>query len=256
MGLIDVNNLKAFYNRIKNVFVMRTRLDTTGSSTSKTQAVAANVVNTFLNIDMVNMVYPVGSIYMSVNNTNPSTFLGGTWVAWGQGRVPVGVSTTDANYIASEKTGGSIAYSADHSHTVKPHTHSVDAHNHTMNSHTHSVNAHSHSGASYVAGVGAVNNAPDTLAMMYQAPTYTSTANTYSFGHSNCYWAGSVNNWNHGTKVYGTTGTKELTTNGTTATSQSTKMTTNEASPATSTSTITMSMVQPYITCYMWKRTA
>ena len=29
--------------------------------------------------DLVNLVYPVGSIYMSANNISPSTFLGGTW---------------------------------------------------------------------------------------------------------------------------------------------------------------------------------
>lgn len=29
--------------------------------------------------DLFNMVYPVGSIYMSVNNTSPQTFFGGTW---------------------------------------------------------------------------------------------------------------------------------------------------------------------------------
>lgn len=55
---------------------------------------------------VVGLIYPVGSIYMSVNNTNPSTFFGGTWVAWGSGRVPVGVNTGDSNFNTVEKTGG------------------------------------------------------------------------------------------------------------------------------------------------------
>ena len=52
----------------------------------------------------INNFYPVGSIYMSARNINPSTFLGGTWVAWGQGRVPVGMG---GSYTVAEGTGGS-----------------------------------------------------------------------------------------------------------------------------------------------------
>lgn len=52
------------------------------------------------------LVYPVGSIYMSVNNTNPSSVFGGTWVAWGSGRVPVGVNANDTSFNSVEKTGG------------------------------------------------------------------------------------------------------------------------------------------------------
>lgn len=52
--------------------------------------------------------WPVGSIYMSIRNTNPGTLFGGTWVAWGQGRVPIGVGSNGAsNYGAPEGTGGS-----------------------------------------------------------------------------------------------------------------------------------------------------
>jgi hypothetical protein len=38
--------------------------------------------------------YPIGSIYMATVATNPATLLGfGTWTAWGAGRVPVGAGT-------------------------------------------------------------------------------------------------------------------------------------------------------------------
>jgi microcystin-dependent protein len=50
--------------------------------------------------------YPVGSIYMSVKSANPGTIFGGTWVAWGSGRVPVGVDTTQSEFNKSEATGG------------------------------------------------------------------------------------------------------------------------------------------------------
>lgn len=30
-------------------------------------------------VSLIDMIYPIGSIYMSVNNVNPSTLFGGTW---------------------------------------------------------------------------------------------------------------------------------------------------------------------------------
>ena len=57
--------------------------------------------------ELFNLIYPVGSIYMSVNSQNPSKIFGGTWVAWGSGRVPIGINTGDSSFNTVEKTGGS-----------------------------------------------------------------------------------------------------------------------------------------------------
>lgn len=57
-----------------------------------------------------NLMYPVGSIYMSTSSTNPSSLFGGTWVAWGAGRVPVGIKTSDSNFNSVEKTGGEATH--------------------------------------------------------------------------------------------------------------------------------------------------
>lgn len=66
-------------------------------------------------------VYPVGSIYINAGaTTNPGTLLGfGTWVAFGAGRVMVGLNGTDALFDTLEETGGSKnAIVVDHSHTA------------------------------------------------------------------------------------------------------------------------------------------
>ena len=59
-----------------------------------------------LKTTMKNEMFPVGTIVKTVRNVNPSTYLGGTWVAWGTGRVPVGVDTSQTEFNAVEKTGG------------------------------------------------------------------------------------------------------------------------------------------------------
>lgn len=75
--------------------------------------------------ELLNLIYPVGSIFMSTIKTNPSTYLGGTWELWGKGRVPVGVDEAQTEFASAEKTGGE-----------KTHTLSVNempAHRHYLN---------------------------------------------------------------------------------------------------------------------------
>ena len=74
--------------------------------------VVSNVVNDALNI------FPVGSLFFSTTPTNPSAWMGGTWEAWGTGRVPVGVDTSQTEFNTVEKTGGS-KYLQEHSHNIK-----------------------------------------------------------------------------------------------------------------------------------------
>ena len=45
---------------------------------------------------LINLIYPVGSIYVSTNSTSPETLFGGTWVAI-PGRFLIGVGAVDEN---------------------------------------------------------------------------------------------------------------------------------------------------------------
>jgi hypothetical protein len=76
-------------------------------------------------------LYPVGSIYINAGvSTNPATLFGfGTWVAFGAGRVMVGLNGADSLFDTLEETGGSkdaIVVSHTHTATVNDpgHTHS------------------------------------------------------------------------------------------------------------------------------------
>ena len=51
--------------------------------------------------------WPVGSIFISYVNTNPSSLLGfGTWIAFGAGRVLVGYDGSDSDFNSAGQTGG------------------------------------------------------------------------------------------------------------------------------------------------------
>lgn len=77
-------------------------------------------------------LYPVGSIYVNAtSSTNPATLLGfGTWTAFGNGRVMVGLDSGNTAFDTAEETGGSAdAIVVSHTHTATStdsgHTHSV-----------------------------------------------------------------------------------------------------------------------------------
>lgn len=54
----------------------------------------------------IDAFYPPGSIYQSTNPRNPSTFMGGVWERFGNGKVLVGVDEADADFNAANKQGG------------------------------------------------------------------------------------------------------------------------------------------------------
>ena len=64
---------------------------------------------------LLSKIYPVGSVYITYNNVNPGTFLGGTWERFGQGRTLVGEGTgndgsTSMSFTAND-TGGEYIHS-------------------------------------------------------------------------------------------------------------------------------------------------
>ena len=160
-------------------------LVTDAYSESTTDTYSANFINNLLKNLLLDNIYPIGSIYMSTNNTNPNTLFGGIWESWGAGRVPVGVDTNDADFDTAEETGGE-----------KTHTLTTNE----MPSHGHSV-------------TWASNCSPWVQAGGYGQITATGTANT--------------NRANLGGITINNAGGSGAHNN-----------------------------LQPYITCYMWKRTA
>lgn len=69
--------------------------------------------------------HPVGSLYETDIATNPGTLYGGTWAAWGGGKVTVGLNTADTSFNTVGKTGGekthtlTIAEMPSHTHDIK-----------------------------------------------------------------------------------------------------------------------------------------
>lgn len=72
---------------------------------------------------LLDIIYPVGSIYMSVSNVSPETFIGGVWKVYGSGRTLVGVDVSQSEFSTVEKSGGSKSINIAHSHVVNSHSH-------------------------------------------------------------------------------------------------------------------------------------
>lgn len=164
-------------------------------------------------------VYPVGSIYMSVNNTNPGTLFGGTWEAWGAGRVPVGVNASDSDFSTAGKTGG------EKTHTLT----------------TNEMPSHKHSGGNLTA---------DWVNLQGGANNISGQDSTWGLSST-----GIVSNWGDATGFYGNSkGTTTKYKDGFYINASHSHSISGETGPSGSSNA--HNNMQPYITCYMWKRTA
>ena len=186
--------------------------------------------------NMMDSFYPVGSIYFSVKNENPSSKFGGTWVAWGSGRVPVGVSSNDGKFNSVEKTGGSST----HTHTITVankaaftsgstalSTSQIPSHTHTGTTGSADTNLQRVMGA---AGTGIMSN---HMAGFNTTSSYVDRKGVGSFPGS-AHFHSFTTNATGGSEGH----THSIPAHNHTASSNS------------------LTTLPPYITCYMWKRTA
>lgn len=103
-------------------------LDSNGNLTVNSINSAQGLIN---NQNICDLIYPIGSIYLSVNSTNPSTLFGGTW-AQIQDRFLIGCGS-----YANGTTGGNQTINLAHVHTTAGHTLTINE----MPSHTHDFGA-------------------------------------------------------------------------------------------------------------------
>ncbi len=172
--------------------------------------------------EVVDIMYPIGSIYMSINDTDPSTLFGGKWESWGAGRVPVGVNSADTDFNLVEKTGGEK--------THKLTTAELAQHSHGMNSHTHSIPELS--GSAIKNGMHAHNIGATSTATKGSNQNRVSSQDT-------------------ATTDYRSSESGEHTHTIKTNASTTGKATGNTANSGSNTA---HNNLQPYITCYMFKR--
>jgi hypothetical protein len=166
-------------------------------------------------------VYPVGSIYINAtSSTNPATLLGfGTWSAFGAGRVMVGIDSSDSDFDGAQETGGAK--------TVTLSTSNLPSHTHTFSGTTGSTtpsmtatdSGHSH-------GITLKGNVPAVTTSPASSSASDTTTGTTASAQANVTISGGA----HTHTFSGTTGS------------------TGSGSA--------VSIVQPYITVYMWRRTA
>ena len=140
--------------------------------------------------------HPIGTLFETTVSTNPGTLYGGTWAAWGGGRVPVGVNTADSDFNTVEKTGGKKT----ERHEFK---------------------------VGYKGYFGSTVGSDDNMIQAYKYST--SSYGTYAYEGST---QASVN-----AGIQASTNTRDV------------------AQASSTGDTSETSIVQPYITCYIWKRT-
>lgn len=138
------------------------------------------------------LAYPVGSIYMSMNATNPAELFGGTWEQIAQGRCLIGAGTgTDSRSESKTFTAGATGGEYNHVLTVgemPSHNHSASSsstgdHYHVWYSGRYGSSENSTSADS--AGIGANDTSHKTLSAGSHSHTITINNTGSNTAHNN-----------------------------------------------------------------------
>jgi len=128
-------------------------------------------------IPTLDLVYPIGSIYMSINNTNPSTLFGGTWEQI-EDRFLLSASSNHPAGITGGSETVTLTINEIPSHTHSGTTAGAGAHSHILGGNTSSVA----SGSSYARPRGYSSGVTETTYDTNVAGAHTHTFSTNSVG--------------------------------------------------------------------------
>lgn len=136
--------------------------------------------------NIIDFIYPVGSIYMSVNNVSPATFLGGNWEQI-QDRFLLSAGSS----YAAGSTGGAATHTLttaqipSHTHTAT--TNSTGAHTHNFRTQNDDYNASSAGYRGFVGDSTATYITHTDLVLSAGAHTHTVTVQATGSGsaHNN-----------------------------------------------------------------------
>lgn len=88
----------------------------TDTKFTTTKEELTSLINTTID-NTINSIYPIGSVYISLTETNPGTYLKGIWEQFGQGRTLIGEGTGDDGSNTMNFTAGSTGGNYEHNHT-------------------------------------------------------------------------------------------------------------------------------------------
>lgn len=229
-GELNVNGFTTLNNRLK----VNSDTEIIGSLTVSGDIISntgegGEGTGTSLIDSIINMVYPIGSIYMSVNSTSPASFLPGT--SWTQ---------IENAYLFAKRSGdtaGSISGASDYKITKEM----LPSHNHGLNSHTHTL---SHTHALTESSFEIINTQEGTSGdTILSTDGYFSDSNTSTYRDKNISYSTGGD----------TQPTIKVTLSGNTAGASTT--TTSGASGDTASTGSNQAYMPRFIAMYVWKRT-
>lgn len=165
---------------------------------------------------IMDLMHPVGSLYFTLDSTNPATMFGGQWVREAVGKTIFGVDADDTDFDSSGETGGAKTQTIGINGTVGDHTLTVNempAHGHGTGDDTYKRHV--------VATSSITDGTCGSLSGTSRVYPYVSSGNSFATMMSNESVGGGAAH-NH----------------------------------PFSANDITVNKLPPYMTCYIWRRVA